>query len=340
MKRIGNLYEKIISIENLRLADEKARRGKANSYGVRFHDRNREANIIALHEMLRTHSFRNSKYETFTIFEPKEREIYRLPYYPDRILHHAIMNVLEPIWVSIFTTDTYSCIKKRGIHGAMRKVKQAMKDRENTRYCLKIDVRKFYPSIDHDVLKTIVRKKIKCKETLALLDEIIDSADGVPIGNYLSQYFANLFLAYFDHWVKEVKRVRYYFRYADDMVFLSSSKDELHSLLADIREYMGKLKLNLKGNEQIFPIAYNREDRHGRGLDFIGFVFYHNQTLIRKSIKQNFCRAAAKWNRKPNVKLEDYRQALCSWFGWAKYSNSRHLLKTILKTEFYDTCVL
>ena len=340
MKRIGNLYEKIISIENLRLADEKARRGKANSYGVRFHDRNREANIIALHEMLRTHSFRNSKYETFTIFEPKEREIYRLPYYPDRILHHAIMNVLEPIWVSIFTTDTYSCIKKRGIHGAMRKVKQAMKDRENTWYCLKIDVRKFYPSIDHDVLKTIVRKKIKCKETLALLDEIIDSAYGVPIGNYLSQYFANLFLAYFDHWVKEVKRVRYYFRYADDMVFLSSSKDELHSLLVDIREYMGNLKLNLKGNEQIFPIAYNREDRHGRGLDFIGFVFYHNQTLIRKSIKQNFCRAAAKWNRKPNVKLEDYRQALCSWFGWAKYSNSRHLLKTILKAEFYDTCVL
>lgn len=176
MKRLGNLYEKIISLENLRLADEKARRGKANTYGVRFHDRNREANIIALHEMLRTKSFRNSEYETFTIFEPKEREIFRLPYYPDRILHHAIMNVLEPIWVSIFTTDTYSCIKKRGIHGAMRKVKQAMKDRENTRYCLKIDIRKFYPSIDHDVLKSIVRKKIKCKDTLWLLDEIIDSA--------------------------------------------------------------------------------------------------------------------------------------------------------------------
>lgn len=340
MKRIGNLYEKIISIENLRLADEKARRGKANSYGVRFHDRNREANIIALHEMLRAHSFRNSKYETFTIFEPKEREIFRLPYYPDRILHHAIMNVLEPIWVSIFTTDTYSCIKKRGIHGAMRKVKQAMKDRENTRYCLKIDIRKFYPSIDHDVLKSIVRKKIKCKDTLWLLDEIIDSAAGVPIGNYLSQYFANLYLAYFDHWIKELKRVKYYFRYADDMVFLASSKEELHRLLADIREYMKDLKLNLKGNEQVFPIGDNRSDRHGRGLDFIGFVFYHNQTLIRKSIKQNFCRAAAKWNRKANVKLEDYRQALCSWFGWAKYSNSRHLLKTILKAEFYDTCVL
>ena len=333
MKRLGNLYEKIISLENLRLADEKARRGKANTYGVRFHDRNREANIIALHEMLRTKSFRNSEYETFTIFEPKEREIFRLPYYPDRILHHAIMNVLEPIWVSIFTTDTYSCIKKRGIHGAMRKVKQAMKDRENTRYCLKIDIRKFYPSIDHDVLKSIVRKKIKCKDTLWLLDEIIDSAAGVPIGNYLSQYFANLYLAYFDHWIKEVKRVKYYFRYADDMVFLASSKEELHSLLADIKEYMKDLKLDLKGNEQVFPIGENRSDKHGRGLDFIGFVFYHHQTLMRKSIKKNFCRAAAKWNRKDNVKLEDYLQALCSWFGWAQYSNSRYLMKKVLDNK-------
>lgn len=340
MKRVGNLYDKIISIENLKLADEKARRGKSDTYGVRVHDRNREANIIALHEMLRTRSFKNSEYETFTIFEPKEREIFRLPYYPDRILHHAIMNVLEPIWVSIFTTDTYSCIKKRGIHGAMHKVKRAMKDREDTRYCLKIDVRKFYPSIDHDVLKSIVRKKIKCKDTLWLLDEIIDSAAGVPIGNYLSQYFANLYLAYFDHWVKEVKRVKYYFRYADDMVFLSSSKEELHALLHDIKEYMCGLELELKGNEQIFPIGDNRYDRHCRGLDFVGFVFYHDQTLIRKSIKRNFCRSAARWNKKSDVRLEDYRQALCSWFGWAKYSNSKHLLKTILKKEFYGTCIL
>ena len=188
MKRIGNLYEKIISVENLRLADEKARKGKLQSYGVRVHDKNREANILALHETLKNRAFRNSEYSTFTIFEPKERLIFRLPYYPDRILHHAIMNVLEPIWVGVFTPDTYSCIKGRGIHGVMRGVKRAMKDEEKSRYCLKLDVRKFYPSIDHEILKTIVRRKIKCKDTLHLLDTIIDSADGVPIGNYLSQY--------------------------------------------------------------------------------------------------------------------------------------------------------
>lgn len=97
MKRIGNLYDKIISVENLRLADEKARRGKLRTYGVRHHDRNREANIQALHEALLTKTFKTSPYEVFTIYEPKERVIFRLPYYPDRIVHHAIMNVLEPI---------------------------------------------------------------------------------------------------------------------------------------------------------------------------------------------------------------------------------------------------
>lgn len=340
MKRVGNLYEKIISLDNLRLADEKARRGKISSYGVKIHDKDREANILALHETLQNEAFQTSEYSTFIIHEPKERLIFRLPYYPDRIMHHAIMNILEPIWVSVFTKDTYSCIKGRGIHGAMRAVKRAIKDRENSRYCLKIDIRKFYPSINHDVLKSVIRRKIKCKATLHLLDSIIDSTDGVPIGNYLSQYFANLMLAYFDHWIKEVKRIKYYFRYADDMVFFASTKKKLHALLAEIKEYLGGLKLTLKGNEQVFPIAENRKDKHGRGLDFVGFVFYHAQTLMRKSIKQNFCRAAARLNRKPHISAKDYKQRLCSWFGWAKVSDSKHLLKTIIKPQFYETCIL
>jgi retron-type reverse transcriptase len=322
------------------LADVKAREKKQHSYGVKIHDKNREENILRLHEQLKNHTFVNSPYTTFTIHEPKERIIYRLPYYPDRILHHAVMNVLEPIWVSIFTRDTYSCIKKRGIHGAMRGVKRAMKDAEETRYCLKIDIRKFYPSIDHEVLKQIVRRKIKCKETLQLIDLIIDSADGVPIGNYLSQYFANLTLAYFDHYIKETKHVKHYFRYADDMVFFSPNKEDLHTLLVDIKAYLSRLKLTLKGNEQIFPIAENRSDQHGRGLDFLGFVFYHKQTLIRKRIKQNFCRKAAQLNKRKEISDEAYKQALCSWFGWAKYSNSKHLLQTTLKKGQYEKCIL
>jgi retron-type reverse transcriptase len=329
MKRIGNIYEKIIDIDNLRLADEKARRGKLKSHGVIRHDKNREENILRLHEMLKNKTFRTSEYDIFKIYEPKEREIYRLPYFPDRIVHHAIMNVLEPIWVSIFTTDTFSCIKNRGIHGAMQKVKTAMRDVENTQYCLKIDVKKFYPNIDHDILKEIIRRKIKCKDTLELLDQVIDSAPGVPIGNYLSQYFANLYLAYFDHWIKEEMGIKYYFRYADDMVFLHADKAFLHGLLVCVNNYLHtELKLSLKGNFQVFPID-------ARGLDFVGFRFYHTHTLIRESIKKNFCKAVAKLNKNKNISDNDYKQRISSWLGWAKYSNSKHLLKSIIKSEIY-----
>ena len=277
MKRIGNLYDEIISVENLHEADLKARKGKTLTYGVRKHDKNREENIMRLHETLKNENFQCSPYKVFKIYEPKEREIYQLPYYPDRIVHHAIMNVLEPIWCSIFTTNTYACIKKRGIHAAMKDVKKALEDKDNTKYCLKIDIKKYYPSIDHEILKEIIQRKIKCKRTLNLLSEIIDSADGVPIGNYLSQYFANIYLAYLDHWVKEDLQVKYYFRYADDMVFMHKDKDYLHGLLVQVNDYLNeKLNLKLKENYQIFPIEK-------RGIDFVGFVFYHEHTKNTKN---------------------------------------------------------
>ena len=331
MKRIGNLYEKVCSIENLQLADEKARKGKLRTYGVIEHDKKREVNLLKLRETLLNGTFHTSKYDVFTIYEPKEREIYRLPYFPDRILHHAIMNVLEPIWVSPFTADTYSCIKNRGIHAAAKKVKQALReDPEGTTFCLKLDIRKFYPSINHDVLKSILRRKLKDKRLLRLLDEIIDSADGVPIGNYLSQYFANLYLTYFDHWIKEQKRVKHYFRYADDIVILASDKSYLHSLMGEIRAYLGDLKLEVKGNWQVFPVA-------ARGIDFVGYVFFHTHTRMRKGIKKTFCRRLAKLNkRKRPLSEKDFKQAICPWWGWAKSCDSKHLIKKLSKTSKYE----
>lgn len=334
MKRIGDIYEKIISIENLILADSKARKGKTNSYGVRYHDKNRERNIFELNKKLKEKTFKTSKYDIFKIYEPKEREIFRLPYYPDRIVHHAIMNILEPIWGSIFIKDTYSCIKGRGIHAAVKKVKKAMKDKDSI-YCLKIDIRKFYPSIDHNILKGIIRKKIKCKDTLLLLDEIIDSADGVPIGNYVSQYFANLFLAYFDHWIKEVKNIKYYVRYADDMVFFGREKSMLHELLYDIKGYMNALNLEVKKNYQIFPISTNSFDKKGRGVDFLGYVFYKKETRMRKTIKNNLKKTAKKIENKKITK-KDIRHRLCSWIGWAKHCNANNLIRKTLKQGIYE----
>lgn len=228
------------------------------------------------------------------------------------------MNKLESLFVSVFTNDTYSCIKGRGIHAAADAVKLALKDVPGTKYCLKLDIRKFYPNIDHDILKGLLRRKIKDPDLLWLLDNIIDSAPGVPIGNYLSQYFANFYLAYFDHWIKEQKQVKYYFRYADDVVILSDDKQYLHALLGDIRYYLQTwLKLEIKSNYQIFPVS---SDGHGRGIDFVGYVFYHTHVRLRKRIKKNFARMLAKQAR---------WESFGSYYGWIKYCNGNHLLKKL-----------
>ncbi|MBO9671984.1 MAG: reverse transcriptase [Sphingobacteriaceae bacterium] len=318
MKRLNNLYPKIYDISNLELADSLARKGKKKQYGVISHMKNEEMNLFKLQNMLIDKTYKTSNYETFKVYEPKERDVYRLPYWPDRITHHAIMNILEPIFVANFTTDTYSCIKGKGIHAASKSLSKSLSDTENTTYCLKLDITKFYPSVNHDILKSLLRRKFKDQDLLWLLDEIINSADGLPIGNYLSQYFANFYLSYFDHWIKETKGVKHYFRYADDLVILSDSKDYLHNLLSEIRAYLqDNLKLSVKGNYQVFPIA-------ARGIDFVGYVHYHTHKLLRKSIKKRFAKMLSK-NKNP--------QSIAAYKGWAIHCNSRHLLKTLIPNE-------
>jgi retron-type reverse transcriptase len=323
MKRFNNLYDRICEIGNLYLAYNKARTGKGKTFGVKHFERTLDENIYKIQKELISGTYRISNYETFTIFEPKERLIFRLPF-RDRVVQHAIMNILEPIWVPVFISQTYSCIKGRGIHGAVKHLKRDLRDVNGTIYCLKMDIKKFYPSIDHDILKAIIRKKIKDVRLLKLLDEIINSAPGIPIGNYLSQFFANLYLSYLDHWLKETKKIKYYYRYADDIVILSSGKQILHDLLKDINNYLRyNLKLELKKNYQIFPIDV-------RGIDFVGYVFRHTHIRMRKSIKRNFCRRAAKLNRL-NISDADYKRCLCSHIGWAGHCNSRNLLKKMVR---------
>lgn len=340
MKRYGNLYDTIISIDNLKLADEKARKGKLRTYGVRHHDKSRDANIEKLHETLKRCDYHTSDYETFKIFEPKERNICRLPYFPDRIVHHAIMNVLEPIWVASFVESTYSCIKERGIHKCAVDVRRALdSDITGTKYCLKIDIRKFYDSIDHRLLKQIVRRKIKDVRLLKLIDEIIDSHNtiegarrgkGLPIGNYMSQYLANLYLSYFDHYVKETLHVKYFFRYADDIVVLSQTKEELIDILAKMRSYITGLKLRIKPNYQIFDVDV-------RGIDYVGYVFYHTHTLMRKSIKKSLCRRVAQLHHRATLPTEHYyKQQIASWWGWCKYCDSVNLINHLKIKMPYD----
>lgn len=325
MKRYNNLFDKIVSLDNLYEADKRARRQKSHRPEVMLFDKNKDNLLLDLQRKLINGEYETSEYYVFKIYEPKEREIFKLPYYPDRIVHHAIMNIMEPIWVSAFVKGTYSCIRKRGIHKALKDVKFALKDEINTQYCLKLDIRKFYPSIDHDILKTIIRKKIKDKRLLSLLDEIIESAQGVPIGNYLSQFFANLYLTYLDHWIKEQKKVRYYFRYADDIVILGRDKQELRDLFYNIQDYLNnKLKLNFKDNWQIFKVD-------SRGIDFVGYRIFHTHTLLRKHIKKNFCKKINKLNKKQNLDKDTYKQKICGYIGWIKYCNGRNLLNKMSK---------
>lgn len=331
MKRLNNLYDKVCSIDNLLMADEIARKGKLQQPGIKNHDKNRDQNIADLYKDLVTNTYKTGEYTIFTIHEPKERIIYRLPY-RDRIVHHAVMNVLESMFVKTFTTDTYACIKGKGIHSALGSLRNALTDVEGTTYCLKLDIKKFYPNIDHDILKSLLRKKIKDAEMLQLLDGIIDSADGLPIGNYLSQYFANFYLSYFDHWLKEVVGVKYYWRYADDLVFLSDNKAYLHNLLAKISKYLDQnLKLQVKRNYQVFPVAK-------RGIDFIGYVFFHTHILLRKSIKQAYARKAKVSRLRPNA--GNINASMASYKGWAKHCNSRHLVKKLTSHEHFQTIQL
>lgn len=315
MKRVGNLYDTVCSITNLIEADKRARKHKREQHGVIKYDMQRGCNTIALHNLLADELYTTSTYSNFKQFDQKERDISSLPYFPDRIGQHAVMVPMERVFVSTFTADTYSCIKGRGVGGAVVAMKKVLRDLEGTEFCLKMDIRKFYPSIDHDILKALLRRKIKDQKLLKMLDEIIDSAPGVPIGNYLSQYFANFYLAYFDHWLKEVKGVKYYFRYADDMVFFADNKPYLHKLRADITQYLEQfLNLEVKGDYQVFPVE-------ARGVDFLGYVFRHKYILLRKRNKQNFARA---------VKKGKNRFVIAGHKSLAMHCNSRHLLKKLL----------
>lgn len=327
MKRYGNLYTQICDIENIRLAHMRARRGKRHYAEVRLIDNDPDTYFEQIHLMLASRTFRNSPYEIFTRIEKgKTREIFKLPYYPDRIIHHCAMNVLEPIWYKTFIRDTYSSLRGRGVLDGLRRLETFLADEENTRYCFKLDVRKFYPSIDHDVLKEVIRRSIKCPGTLWLLDEIIDSAPGVPIGNYLSQYFANLYLSYFDHWAKEELKARYYLRYCDDIVILHSDKTVLHDWHHRIERYlMDRLKLKIKSNWQIFPTRT-------RGIDFLGYRFFGTHTLVRRRISSAFKRKVAKIRKLRPVPATIINTTM-SYYGWLKHANARNLWKSQITRE-------
>jgi len=337
MKRYGNLYTKIYDLDNIYRAHINARRGKAHYHEVQMVNANSEKYLLRIQDMLKNKTFVNSKYITYIKLDNgKEREIFKLPYFPDRIIHHCIVQILEPIWMKTLITDTYSSLKNRGVHKGVNRIKRALIDRENTQYCLKMDVRKFYPSINHDILKSIIRTKIKDSDVLWILDTIIDSTKGVPIGNYLSQYFGNIYLSGFDHYMKEQMQCKYYFRYCDDIVILDSDKAHLADLRVVATNYIeSELNLKLKDNWQVFSVDI-------RGIDFLGYRFFHDYTLLRKSISTKFKHTIVKINT-VQPKHSNIVNQIMSYDGWMKPANCYNLKTRYLNNSIHnivsDICI-
>lgn len=332
MKRIGNLYEKIYDIENLRLAHKQARRGKSFYTEVKLIDENEDEYLYRLQDMLIHKTYHTSKYEVFEKKEGKKiRKIYKLPYFPDRICQWAIIQVIEPYLMRTLTDDTYSALPGRGVERARRKMVRALKtDPENTIWCLKIDISKYYPNVNIEKLKLKYRRLFKDNDLLWLLDEILDSNPdtGVPIGNYISQYSGNIYLSDFDHRVKEVYHIKHYFRYMDDMVFLSSSKEELQNLIKEITKYLAdEYDLKVKDSWSLFRV----EDR---GIDFVGYVFRHDSIRLRKSIAHSIKKTSSKIRWRVNNDMELNRHLYFSFNslkGWLKHSHSGWL-----KIRYFD----
>ena len=291
MKRVGYLYEKVIDINNCRRAILDASKGKRRRKLVR--------KILAdiyfyaedLSSRLQNLDF-TTPYRTKHIkdgLSGKERDILVPAWYPDQCAHHAIVRILAPIISK--SSYCWSCANMpgKGIDKASKCIERGTKrDKKNSKYCAKADVKKFYPSVDHGVLRAMLAHKIKDKRFLELLDVIIDSCeDGLPIGNYTSPWLAELYLQGLDVFILNHEATKRYCRYADDIVILGTNKKKLHKLVDGIKEYLATIRLRLKENWQVFKV---QNHYIGRRIDFIGKCFGIGFTTIRKRRSLAFIR--------------------------------------------------
>ncbi len=319
MKRKGNIYPLIIDKNNIRKAILNASKGKKDRKSVKEINDNIEYYILEIQKMLQNKTYKPSPYIKMKIHDgtrKKERIIYKPCFYPDQCIHWAIMQQIEPILMRGMYEFCCASIKNRGIHYASNHIKKILvRDRKNTKYCLKLDVKKFYPSINKEIMKRKFRKIIKDGDVLDLLDKIIDSGEtGLPIGNYTSQWFANFYLQDLDHYIKEKLKIPYYIRYMDDMVLFYRNKKELHKCKNLIEEFLKKEELRLKENWQLFKTE-------SRPLDFIGYRFYRGHTTLRSSNFLRIKRRIKKIYKKGRINYTDASSVL-SYYGWLKHCDS------------------
>ncbi len=321
-----------ISLEDLFCAWDEFKIGKRNKKDVQIFERNLEDNLFNLYDRLKTGTYYHSPYSFFNIYDPKFRNICKATV-ADRIVHHAVISAIEPLFDKTFIFDSYSCRKDKGTHKAVRRlfvfIRKVSKNYEGRCYCLKLDIKKFFASVDHDILLDCLREQIKDEVLLKLLNSIIESFSegiGIPIGNLTSQIFANIYLNKLDQFVKHKLKIKYYLRYCDDFVIVSDDKNCLESLILKIGEFLqAKLKLSLHENKKIIC-------KYTQGIDFLGYILLPYIILPRTKTKRRI-------ERKLKIKIDEFKngkitkkslnQSSQSYLGFLKHANAYKLTQEL-----------
>jgi len=332
MNKINNIYSKIVSKENLYRAAYMASKGKRYKNAAADFNFSLEKEIGVLCEKLSTKTYRHGKYRTFTIYEPKEREIAAAPF-RERVVHHAVREILEPIIDREFIYDSYACRKGKGTHKAVGRAQSFLKQ---NKFCFHGDIRKYFPSVDHNILKVILRKRIEDKDLLWLLDEIIDSAvtltqceslshgsaKALPLGNLTSQFFANLYLNELDCFVKFDLGEKHYLRYMDDFLVFGDSKMELKKIKNKTRTFLKEL-LNLdlhEGKSQIYKVS--------SGIKFLGFRMFKNHRKLASDNVRKLKKRLKKFDYllgKGKIKEKRIKDSIRCWVTHSKYADTKAL---------------
>lgn len=353
MKRYRNLWPAIIDFENLLQAARQAQQGKRYRPNVLAFNYNLDQELLRLRQELRAKTYQPGKYRTFSIYDPKPRMISAAPY-RDRVVHHALCNVIVPLLERTLIADTYANRTGYGTHRALKRFVHFVR---TSHYVLQCDIRKYFPSLDHKILKTMIRRKIKCPDTLWLIDTIIDGSNpqgtdmeyfsgddlltplerrkGLPIGNLTSQFFANFYLSGFDHFVKEQLKVRKYLRYVDDMALFADDRAFLAETRLAIEAYLATLRLKIHPiKSQLFAT------RHG--ANFVGFRvlpcgdFFPRDVRIRVR-NRNLQRARQRLRQLQqdytagHLSLAELIQRLQSWEAHLLHGDTQQLRRDIFE---------
>ena len=341
-KSIKNCYDKKLKFENLLEAHKRAKKGKGWKREIILYEMDLETNLINLYGRLENENYKQGKYREFYIYEPKERLIKSLPYV-DRIVHQwYIKEFIKPYIMPRFIKDTYACIDERGTHKAIKTLQsymRKMKREYNDYYVLKCDIKKYFYNINKEILFKIMQKYISDKKLLNLTKTIIfdnNELKSIPIGNYTSQYFTNIYLSELDHYIKYDLNIKYYLRFMDDFVLLLKNKNEAKEILNKIKLFLNNnLDLELNKKTDYYP-SY-------KGVDFCGYITYETHIKVRKRCVKRIKNKIKNWNHKYyNDDIDYHHLLLCfnSFKGHISHANSYHLLNKMINKFNFDINIL